>query len=132
MSGKTLTLAVLLGGIALLAVAVSLELATRAMPARQKLWDRQELQNALLGGVDSDVIDKLGEPDSNSDKYAPPGTVPGNAVWIYHNRTRNPQTGRPDHEIHVWFEHGQVRRILFDTMSEIPEHRPAVGPGFAH
>ena len=130
MSGKTLTLAVLLGGIALLAVAVSLELATRAMPARQKLWDRQELQNALLGGVDSDVIDKLGKPDWNSANLASPETPPGEALWTYHNCTQNPQTGRADSETNVWFEHGQVRCILFNTRV-IPESRPAHGPSFA-
>jgi hypothetical protein len=41
-------------------------------------------------------------------------------IWTHHNKTRDPDKGRPDHELLVFIEFGRVRRVVCTPLREIP------------
>jgi hypothetical protein len=84
------------------------------------LPDRKEVADELRQATADQVRAKLGAPD----EVREPATADGNGhvLWIYRNRTRNPETGQPDPELFIWFQDGRVSQVLDRPHGKILVH----------
>jgi hypothetical protein len=80
------------------------------------VYERAELERTLSLATPDQVRAKLGSPDFLGNV---PQVAPGNAIWIYEKRTRNPATGEIDQQLAIWFEAGVVSDVVCDAPTKI-------------
>lgn len=86
-------------------------------------FERAELESKLSLTTPQEVRRLLGDP---ADVGRPAVGLPfgdddrDKDVWIYHNKTRDPQTGKPDPDLLIWFERGRVSLVVCTPLRTIP------------
>jgi hypothetical protein len=102
-----------------------------AAPA-DRLFDRTALESKLSLATSQEVRRLLGEP---AEVLQPAIGLPWaderehKDLWVYHNKTRNPKTKKPDPELLVWFEHGHVSLVVCAPIHSMPGRAPETPPG---
>lgn len=72
-----------------------------------KVWDRADFKAAVEGKSQTEVESLLGKPDKTSE-------TGGVVRWDYHQRTRDPVTGKTDASADVFFDKsGHVKSVNF-------------------
>ena len=89
------------------------------------LFERKDLEAKLSQATPERVRRLLGDPADigqpafglNADRLG--WNEPGVDLWMYHKKTRNPETGKPDPDLLVWFKWGRVSLVVCQPIEGI-------------
>ena len=69
----------------------------------------------------------VGRPVSGLNVDRLGGNEPGVDLWMYHNKTRDPKTGKPDPDLLVWFKFGRVSMVVCTPIKDVPQQNGLEG-----
>lgn len=90
-------------------------------PSRdQRFFERKELEAKLSQATAKEVRALLGDPADVAQPVVGLPDDPNEDVWMYHNKTRDPETGGPDPDLLIRFRFGRVYLVVCTPLRALP------------
>lgn len=87
-----------------------------------RLFEREELEVKLSQVTAKEVRAILGNPAEIAQPVIGIKDDPSEDVWMYHNRTRDPKTGKPDPDLMIRFRFGRVYLVVCTPLRSMPQN----------